>query len=345
MKKLLTTFIVCATAYFSISQDNTLPTSGNVGVGTLSPTARLDVNGNVKIDSSLVINDSLRVNKTIRVMEKVFIGGKTVMSDDAVVKQNFKVNGNANFDSNATIDGVLRVPNTPTLSNNNITQGNFDFLLLNENGAARKGSLEEIAARTGTIIYTPSIPNDPSKFCDLASYNPMWYNGPNKIYTSCPQVNVGIRTENPRSALDVLGTTFTSNLAVGIPPNQMEGLVHIRNQSSSPTATTKIFIIENLNRKLLTLDHSGLLRAREIKIDTETWPDYVFEKNYSLMPLKEVESYIEQNGHLPNIPSAEKMITEGIDLAEMNRLLLEKIEELTLHIIEQEKRIDALENK
>ena len=63
------------------------------------------------------------------------------------------------------------------------------------------------------------------------------------------------------------------------------------------------------------------------------------------MPLKEVENYIEQNGHLPNIPSAETMVEEGINLAEMNRLLLEKVEELTLHIIAQEKRIEILENK
>lgn len=62
MKKLLITLAVCNFAYFSIAQDNTLPTTGNVGVGTLNPTARLNVNGSVKIDSSLVINDSLRVN-------------------------------------------------------------------------------------------------------------------------------------------------------------------------------------------------------------------------------------------------------------------------------------------
>lgn len=347
MKKLLFSLSLFSLSFLSFSQDNTLPTTGNVGVGTLSPTTRLDVNGNMKIDSSLVIKDSLTVNKTIRVMDKVYIGGKTVMGDNAVAKQNFKVMGNANFDGNATVDGVLRLPNTNTLSNNNLTQGNFNFLLLNENGAARKGSYEDLLKLVTDGVYDTNypFPNDPLNLCNLVGYNPTWANGPNKIYTGCPEVNVGVRTENPRCALDVHGTTYTNSLAVRIPPNEIEALAHIRYQSSSTTSTAKLLIIENLNRKLLTLDNTGLLRAREIKIDTETWPDYVFEKNYALIPLKEVEKYIDQNGHLPNIPSAETMTEEGINLAEMNRLLLEKIEELTLHIIEQEKRIEALENK
>lgn len=259
MKKLFTTILVCGVAYLSFSQDNTLPTSGNVGVGTLNPTARLNVNGNVKIDSSLVINDSLRVNKTIRVMDKVYIEGKTVMGDNAVVKQNFKVLGNTNFDGNATVDGNLKLPNAETLSTSNFTNGNFSFLVLNDNGVAKKGGPDDLL----NAIYSPV-----NKQCvEGPIVNPTWSNGPNKIYVNCPQVFVGINTSQPRSSLDVKGTTYTNNLAIGVDPTQMEGKLHIKQFNSSPNS--KILTIENTTQKLLSLDNSGLLRAREIKVDTE----------------------------------------------------------------------------
>src|SRR5690606_38938941 len=74
------------------------------------------------------------------------------------------------------------------------------------------------------------------------------------------------------------------------------------------------------------------------------WADYVFQEDYNLLPLHEVENFIERNKHLPNIPSAEEIVNNGgFELKEMNVKLLEKIEELTLYIIEQNKRIEALE--
>jgi hypothetical protein len=75
------------------------------------------------------------------------------------------------------------------------------------------------------------------------------------------------------------------------------------------------------------------------------WADYVFAPEYQLMPLQQVEQYVQKNKHLPNIPSAEQVVNEGIDLAKMNAKLLEKVEELTLYIIEQDKRLKALEEK
>lgn len=89
---------------------------------------------------------------------------------------------------------------------------------------------------------------------------------------------------------------------------------------------------------------AGGLIVEDVLIELkETWPDYVFGKEYSLLPLKEVENYIMRNGHLKNIPSAQKVANEGINVGEMNVKLLEKIEELTLYIIQQEKRIEKLE--
>lgn len=75
------------------------------------------------------------------------------------------------------------------------------------------------------------------------------------------------------------------------------------------------------------------------------WPDYVFEKSYTLTPLSKVEQFIEKNGHLPNVPSAAEVKKEGIDVGAMNAKLLEKVEELTLYIINQQKQIDELKKE
>jgi len=78
----------------------------------------------------------------------------------------------------------------------------------------------------------------------------------------------------------------------------------------------------------------------EVKVElSDTWPDYVFASNYELKDLEEVKNFINQNGHLPNIPSAKEVEEEGIMLGEMNAKLLEKIEELTLYTIDQESKI------
>ncbi|MCB0480739.1 MAG: hypothetical protein KDC83_04865, partial [Flavobacteriales bacterium] len=71
------------------------------------------------------------------------------------------------------------------------------------------------------------------------------------------------------------------------------------------------------------------------------WPDYVFEKHYTMMTLPELEKYINTNGHLPDVPTASEIEDDGLDLGEMNRILLQKIEELTLYVIELEKRMES----
>lgn len=75
-----------------------------------------------------------------------------------------------------------------------------------------------------------------------------------------------------------------------------------------------------------------------------TWPDYVFKKDYELMPLNQVEEFISTNNHLPGIPSAQQVGTEGVNLLEMNIKLLQKVEELTLYIINQQKEIENLKS-
>lgn len=84
----------------------------------------------------------------------------------------------------------------------------------------------------------------------------------------------------------------------------------------------------------------GKIHAEEVKIDLSVpGPDYVFKKDYNLLSIEEVQQYITTKGHLPNIPSATEMETNGVELGVMNMKLLEKIEELTLYTIAQEKQL------
>ena len=92
------------------------------------------------------------------------------------------------------------------------------------------------------------------------------------------------------------------------------------------------------------LDVKGTIFAYEILVNT-TGADFVFQKDYHLLPLEDVAAYIEQNKHLPEIPTAAQMQAEGVSLDKLTIQLLQKVEELTLYIIEQDKRIKELEQQ
>lgn len=114
-------------------------------------------------------------------------------------------------------------------------------------------------------------------------------------------------------------------------------------------ATKKIGInTNNLVDQIGTIDISeyslyvkGGILTEEIHV-APSWADYVFEKGYELMPLTQVASFIEKNGHLPNIPSTEVIAIEGIELGDMTKRQQEKIEELMLYVIEIQKEIDTI---
>ena len=124
----------------------------------------------------------------------------------------------------------------------------------------------------------------------------------------------------------------------------------------SPTDTTVnyvLFLNDNGNVGIGTynpqakLAVNGEILAKSVRVNTgsEYWPDYVFSSDYELMSLDDLENYIEDNKHLPGIISAEEVGSQGdVDLGEMNVKLLEKIEELTLYIINLQKQIDELKN-
>jgi hypothetical protein len=113
------------------------------------------------------------------------------------------------------------------------------------------------------------------------------------------------------------------------------GNIYIGSSTSYPntTGSYKLFV-------------EGGILTEKVKValrSTANWADYVFEKDYKLMPLNEVEKYISKNKHLPGIDSASDLSKKGLDLADMQAKHMEKIEELTLYTIEQNKKIELQE--
>jgi hypothetical protein len=91
---------------------------------------------------------------------------------------------------------------------------------------------------------------------------------------------------------------------------------------------------------LMTVD--GDILAEGITIQNSgSWPDYVFEEDYALRSLEDVDAFVRENKHLPGVPSA-KEVEDGVSVGEMQRVLLEKVEELTLYVIEQDKELESM---
>lgn len=114
---------------------------------------------------------------------------------------------------------------------------------------------------------------------------------------------------------------------------------------SNKNAVSGNVAIGTTDTKGFKLAVNGNISAKEIKVEATVWPDYVFEVGYQSLSLRELEDYIKLHKHLPEIPSAAEVEKNGIALGEMNKLLLKKVEELTLYLIEKDKEILELKQK
>ena len=179
--------------------------------------------------------------------------------------------------------------------------------------------------------------------------------------------NVGIGTTNPTYKLDVEGTGSISNLlTVGKQIDSSNGGIVNRIAitpyrhgagpwffTSRDTPSTAYLDIMYGGKKLFSMIHTGgveitgPLKAREVTIDITAGADHVFSNEYDLKPLSDVEKFISENKHLPEVPSEKQMQTEGLNINEFQIKLLQKIEELTLYMIDQNKEIQYIkqENK
>ena len=111
---------------------------------------------------------------------------------------------------------------------------------------------------------------------------------------------------------------------------------------------TPVFVVQSdtkvgigTNNPMNELDVNGTVRAKEVKVESG-WADFVFKKDYKLLTLEEVKRHIDEKGILPGVPSESDVKANGVNLGEVNALLLQKIEELTLYVIKQQEEIEQL---
>lgn len=372
---------------FSQNQNNKIDSTGNIGIGVMNPSSKLQINGNTRIDSALEVRDTATFRRKVRIEEDVVILGKTFMRDNVVASENlrvqngFRVDGISHFYNNTTVDSTFRVEGLGLFNQNvrvngqfrsyginnlfgtsrfhdevrllNLTdpsgQNNEGMMFLTGNGKVIRKELEDTDTLTTDysllledgngnvkklgITLKSLVSIAPFEISCATNYTPVWNYDVGKAWIgngndNC-DIKTGINTTTPLYDLDVNGVTRTKNLKIEF------------DDGSTPIEVTKG------TEKLLTLHPEGYLYAQEVRVRAPgDFPDYVFADDYNLMSLNELKTYISVNKHLPNIPSAAEVEEKGtVNVGEMNTKLLEKVEELTLYILQQEERIQELEEK
>jgi len=317
MKKLLLTaltIVACLSSYAQIQ--NTFPTRGQVGIGNLHPVGNLEV-----VDTATGSKFNFRYVPTID--DNTGLG----YSASKLEFLQFGGDGSASISSLNFINSNLILD--PGVGNN-FGQGGY----------------------VGVATLTPNAKLD-------VSGNFMVGGGDANLDPTGAAVDI---TTMQNSGKLLVGwnrtasegeTDFIGNQGVGI-----NGGFAFYNYNNSGIMTELIKFKGNGNVGIgitnpdSKLSVNGTVHSKEVKVDLNGWPDYVFKPTYHLPTLFEVQTYIAQNHHLPDMPSEAEVIKNGINLGEMNKILTKKVEELTLYLIEKDKeaqkqqaQIDQLNRK
>ncbi len=317
MKRILTIglFLIHLIGY---SQGNTFPSSGNVGIGTTGPGFKLDlVSNSANTDRNSLLDSDVfasfqNSNGTAGNLTGLFFLDANRWGVAAILAQN-----KSHSSHTGTLSFLTRKNGAPTQTQ----------MLIDENGFVGIGN---------TI---------PEARLEVASPG---FGGSTLIFGGI------IGTKNPGHELNLVGGKPTDSW----PANQ-GGHIRLGGNGRGDGDVNVIQFLQNGSEKMRInnggnvgigttqpdqkLTVNGTIHATRVKVDiTVPAPDYVFEKSYSLPSLDEVKSYIDENKHLPEVPSAKEMEAKGIDVGEMNMLLLKKMEEMTLYVIELNRQNESM---
>lgn len=350
---------------------------GKIGVGTISPSEKLTVVGDVSIGEGGAYKDVVfKTGNTISGYNGVFeIAPKTVPGSGTAQHATYFKNGaevNGKSVHNVFIDGKVGIGTVSPKGKLDVNGGYFS-----------RG--REVVVSDGLSSYVKTAGN-------------IYFENSNGVLsTILNNGNMGIGTQAPTEKLDVNGTIKakstlkveadggTGHLASRIILNSHDNyrgagifsigttntwftgnpytdhansfMIGVAQSTTSPFTGiaqkqyAKFYINQNGNVGIGTttpdakLAVNGKIHTKEVKVDLIGWSDFVFYENYDLPTLKEVEDHIKAKGHLKDIPSEKEVVENGIQLGEMNAKLLQKIEELTLYTIQQEKKIQKQEEE
>jgi hypothetical protein len=322
--------------------------TGNVGIGETNPSGRLEVRsatGHVGINTGTSVSPE-RGNlyySTDGTGWKFNIG--KLQSGTFTPQMTFQDNGNVGIGTSnpsgqfeTYTDGYRRLAvSYPSSSETRLSLGANAFI--NQHANNEELSINQQYG-SGKITFYTGYPNS-EKMRITASGNI-------GIGTVNPQANLSIKSGSNVDAeinslpegIDIQSFNRTSNTYGYISFKTNAG-----NESMRILNTGQI-CVGCLVPGTYKMAVDGAMAARSLRItQTAGWADYVFDKKYNLRPLDEVEKFIQENQHLPDLPSATTVAREGIDVADMQAKLLSKIEELTLYVIELKKEVETLKKK
>lgn len=338
--------------------------TGNVGIGTSNPTEKLTINAtdpaisflnagtakgflqsggnNIRL-GTYNANTTGNLVFTTRDIDRLFItsAGNIGMGISNPVGR-FQI-GTGN-DASATSHGYLMIG--PENGENLVLDNNE--ILARNNGVvstlflARDGSKVQLgngAEGTGTKLHITSgndagLPNNLSGYLMMGS----------QTSTNLVMDNNELQVRNNGAATHLYLQNGGGNVYIGDATNFNSA--HRLGVDGNTVITGNVRIGNTVGPSGYKLAVDGKVICTELLVRlVPNWPDYVFNKNYKLPGLTEVEDFIKKNDHLPGIPSAKDLETNGLNIGDMQKLQMEKIEELTLYIIELKKEIEKLKTR
>ncbi|MBB6129951.1 hypothetical protein [Mucilaginibacter lappiensis] len=213
-----------------------------------------------------------------------------------------------------------------TDNNNNAANYYFDGVTNGTtNFSVRADGQGYFAGNVGIGTTTPSARLSISGGALLMD-NASWYSSKNASGTTTSLFGIGL--DNNIYMGDLFGNDPTGNVIF-----RTNGVDQIR---INPSGNVAIGTTDPKGYKL-AVNGSVIATSMTVKVNS-AWPDYVFKKDYQLPSLQDVKTYIDQNQHLPEVPSEQQIAKEGLNLGDMNKLLMKKVEELTLYLIDEHKK-------